>query len=194
MNRVYKSILKVFIAIVLAVCFIPNVIAESGISFKECEYTTNYKKWLNLSEEEKTKIEEPSMCKTEDDFYVGNKQRNTKSGSSASINDSRYSSAEHDYITSTKDQGSYGTCWTFSSSANIETALIKEGKYGLTKNDIDLSEAHLSIATSDKVNILPFKRTYDDGGNPIIHSTAYYMDRLGPIDDELYVRTRKLKR
>ena len=185
MNRIYKLIIKNFIIIAVVFCFFPNVSNANELSFKECEYTTNYKNWLKLSEEERLKTREPQKCKIDGSFYTTEQQRNTKSTPSASIYDSRYLAADYNLITSIKDQGSYATCWAFSSTANIETSLIKEGKYGLNKNNINLSEAHLSIATSNKVNVLPFRRTYDEGGYPQIEAASYYMNRLGPINDSL---------
>lgn len=38
----------------------------------------------------------------------------------------KYSAVEQGYITSVKDQGNWGICWAFSSTAISEASLIKE--------------------------------------------------------------------
>ena len=52
---------------------------------------------------------------------------------------------DRDVVTSVKDQGSCGGCWTFAAAAYSESRLIIAGDYN--KNNIDLSEQYLLECT-----------------------------------------------
>ena len=75
--------------------------------------------------------------------------------SSATI-PSAYDSRDYGRITSVKNQGSIGSCWAFAFCAVAESSLITQG-YN-TKDNIDLSEAHL----------VRFRSAYDkNSSNPV---------------------------
>lgn len=69
---------------------------------------------------------------------------------------SRWDSREHGWVTSVKAQGGYGTCWTFSTMAALETAILKATGGAITN---DFSENHM--ATHD----VGFAFGFEDGGN-----------------------------
>lgn len=52
---------------------------------------------------------------------------------------------DNNVVTSIKDQGSCGSCWTFAAAAYAESKLIIAGEYD--KNNIDLSEQYLLQCT-----------------------------------------------
>lgn len=60
---------------------------------------------------------------------------------------SSYNSVKKGYVTNIKNQGSYGTCWSFATIAAIESSLIKNNN--IDKN-IDLSEAQLVYFSFNK--------------------------------------------
>lgn len=181
--KVINNMLCISFLLVSSICICTKVQATDELKFEECEYTSDYKKWLKLTDEQKKEIDEPPMCSTDDNFYTSEEKTKLKSVRKSNANNSKYNSADYGYVTSIKSQGSYGICWAFSSIANIETSLIKEGNYGINNQNIDLSEPHLALATSNKYNIFPFLRDYGKGGNPAIHAQAYFMNRIGPINE-----------
>ena len=63
------------------------------------------------------------------------------------------------YVTSIKSQGSYGTCWTFSSIALMETSAWKNG----IATSPDYSESHLGYCVYNRKDINdPLGNTYGD--------------------------------
>ena len=60
----------------------------------------------------------------------------------------KYSAVEQGYITSVKDQGNWGTCWAFSSTAISEASLIKEFPDKFNAENTDLSENLLAYMVS----------------------------------------------
>lgn len=54
---------------------------------------------------------------------------------------SSYNLADHNYVTSVKDQMQYDTCWAFSAIASLESNMIKSNK---ADSSVDLSERHLA--------------------------------------------------
>ncbi|MBE5887360.1 MAG: hypothetical protein E7283_00830 [Lachnospiraceae bacterium] len=64
----------------------------------------------------------------------------------------RYNSAELGYVTSVKNQGSWGTCWAFAACASMESYALRKG-YETDKTAIDFSEYAIAYLTY-KDNIL----------------------------------------
>ena len=90
------------------------------------------------------------------------------------------------YLTSVKNQGSYGTCWAHASIGAIESNLLKKGL-----ETYDLSEMHLAwfaFRNSDKskafhdLNSSSFKDVMDHGGNAF-YSAALFSRLAGPVTE-----------
>lgn len=171
-----KKVLLGGFSVFLCFLFSLNVVnAKSIITATECEYTEAYKKWLKLSEEERKETLEPAMCKTSGSFFsvVGN------SNVVESYTSTKFDLRKYNAVSSMKDQGNTGACWTFATMESIESNLRLNGK-----GNYDLSEAHLELATQNSLftSLLPFSRTFDIGGNYFV-STAYLMGRVGPVSE-----------
>lgn len=99
--------------------------------------------------------------------------------------------AVKEYVSSVKNQGSRGLCWSFAGLSNLESLILKQ-KNIVNNNDVnDFSENHASFALSNASgNVYGYNRTPDGGGN--FYMNANYLTRdimNGPVKetDDPYV-------
>lgn len=89
----------------------------------------------------------------------------------------KYSSVDMGHVSSVKDQGSLGSCWTFSAMSQMESLLLKKG-YG----EYDLSEEHLNHWATLRENDTGWNRLYTDGGFQSI-PLGYFTSWSGPRNE-----------
>ena len=166
----------------------------------EAKYSTEYKKWLELSEEEKINTPLPNTYTaelpetlvkefTKDDMpSILKEMRNRKENFSldnlsASYTDSRYS-LKDDIEIDIKNQGITNQCWAFSAISSLETNL------SLTQKQEELvrfSARHMDYATSrtfaDGVNEKGYIREVGDGGIPNV-AFNYLVNGEGAVLEE----------
>ncbi|MBQ8791277.1 MAG: fibronectin type III domain-containing protein [Ruminiclostridium sp.] len=101
----------------------------------------------------------------------------------------RVNSLEDGYVSDIKDQGNWGTCWAFATSAASEVSISKE--HGL---NIDLSEnltayfvnfptTYGKIGNDTMINTFSSNTQYlEDGNNPLV-SGQIMMNWIGPFEE-----------
>ena len=144
------------------------ILAQAETKFNAPEYTEEYLKWLELSDEEKANCIEPKMYKSpEDDTNeVDKKSINLKGQLPANFERTNYGKV--------KDQGETNACWAYSASTVFSTNY--NTIHGTNKQFSDL---HMDYMTSKNYNSSTgFYRNADSGGNMEI-ALAYAMNGMG---------------
>lgn len=106
---------------------------------------------------------------------------------------SKYDSRDHNYVTPVRNQGSFGFCWSFGSTASIESSMLANKLTDKSQEDLYISEvgqAYLSTTKSNDPKSLyyyDYNKIFDkgyNGGFPEYVAEAM-ANGLGPYESEL---------
>lgn len=153
--------------------------AKEESELSSCPMSEEYKKWLDLSEEEKKLTREPLYC------TPSNQKTNLKRKSQASLGtielpisyDLR--NIENGYLPEVKSQGSIGSCYTFAANTILESFMKKN-----YSRFYDFSERHMEYSYNKDflngvVNNEAANKKFGYGNHLIVAS--YYETLKGPI-------------
>ncbi len=181
-----STLLKIYIIFLIAVIYTFNyssLAAKGGMEATagSVEYSEEYKKYLNLTDEEKEKVLMPSqydvtkeVVASGNPVYISNLMGSVLGADSSS---SKYDL--RDVISQNlvvRDQGELNNCWAFTATASAETSLaVADKKAGNSAKKYDFSEKHLDYvvsgnSTTDKYNIYGINKDIAAGG---VASWAY---------------------
>ena len=175
-----SSLLKIYIIFIIAVIYTFNYSSfatKNSVegTVKAVEYSEKYKKYLNLSDEEKEKVLMPSKYDVTKEAVVSGNPIYISSlmGSLLGADSSSTSYDLRNVISQNlvvRDQGELNNCWAFASVASAETALaLADYKAGNSSRKYDFSEKHLDYvasgnSTSDKYNVYGVNKDVAAGG------------------------------
>lgn len=195
-----KTIRKIYLCFIITILFTTGIALGNDTNLENKEYTEIYKQWLELSDEQKENVIEPSKYNfyskdTKEEIQLANQKMNLKSlvkmaKSSTYATSPKFSlKALIDNNLEIKDQKSTNFCWAFASISSLETNLALKN-YNDNKDDkiYDYSERHMvySMTQSFKdgqVNTNGWKIKAKDGGTTIM-SIAYLTNGSGAINEE----------
>ena len=185
---------KVLGAIVLILILIfltnPKTFASNSNLFEKEEYTEEFKKWLELSEEERKNTIMPRIYEVKNSINTY-KNPFLKARMAKQSLEQRFSLK--DIIPENlaiRDQKQTGSCWAFATLSSLETNLAMENYKKETNQSkiYDYSERHMEYATSrifkDGVeNELGYNREVGSGGSFYLAS-SYLTNGTGAILEE----------
>ena len=194
-NNLIK-LLSIFIIIIIVFSF-GRVYAENlyQIDAEGKEYSDEYKKWLELDEEERKNIVEPKMYETttniNNNSYLKNmnnvfKVQQLVRASIPTQYDLKNIIPENVRI---RNQMQTNACWAFVTLGVLESHLGLKDKNALANTvAYDFSERHMNYAMTksaffnNQINEYGFSRAPSDGGN-FWMATAYLTNGLGAVDE-----------
>lgn len=170
--------MKKFLTLIVTLFIGISSVNAENITLELCEYSDEYKAWLNLSAKEKANVSMPNMCKQERESGLV--------GSSNNYSMKRFT-LQDEFILGVRDQGISDDCWAFSTLASIESNLLKN-----QINTDYLSVAHLELMTQNSLytpSFITFDRDFNGGGK-LEYTAAYVLNNWGPItENELPFQT-----
>ena len=193
-NNLIK-LLGIFIIIIIVFSF-GRVYAENlyQIDAEGKEYSDEYKKWLELDEEERKNTIEPKMYETtniDNNSYLKNmnnvfKVQQLVRASIPTQYDLKNIIPENVRI---RNQMQTNACWAFVTLGVLESHLGLKDKNALANTvAYDFSERHMNYAMTksaffnNQINEYGFSRAPSDGGN-FWMATAYLTNGLGAVDE-----------
>lgn len=158
---------KLFQLLVVLLLFSGSVLSQK-IS-KQAPLNPEFESYLNQKKVGSKTIQGGCMPSPVDynfDYYY-----QTKGNTEKTTLPKRYDMRDDGFLTSTKDQGKFGTCWAFASLGALESYLLKNGV-----DSYDFSEKNM-------VTCHGFEFRYDEGGF-LEMAAAYMVRRNGPINEK----------
>ena len=187
---------RLFIIIITVLCFVTcaysQAFASSLKDAEQLEYSEEYKKYLELSEEEKENVCVPLMFDYKEEKYEKNVFETVKSILLKGVEiPTEYSLKSDDVISNiitVKDQGETNTCWAFAFAGAAEATLgLQDFKQGITSNTYDFSERHLEYGITrdclnNEINKVGIVRNLNTGGNFTL-AEMYCLKGLGLVNE-----------
>lgn len=181
MKNLKKGILGMGVILTL---FSGNILANSDLNSEEQkQFSQEYIDYLNLSDEEKSKVEIiPEKYDVDYDEFFKNYDSNYKTDENSSPIDEVTSiptsfDLRNRFKINVENQGQEGNCWIFASLGAMRTHLALKNSLSVTPN---LSERHLDYLTSNLYADKGFPREEGAGGN-FNYALKYFMNNDGPV-------------
>lgn len=168
-----KSInVTLFFSVLMILCM--PVISLADDAFFVPEYTSEYKEWQTLSEEEKQQVIEPQIYENPEDVAQADIQ--TFSADNNMVGSGLPTKFTRNDYGKVRNQTT-NLCWACSATTAFEN------NYRLTNYRIkEFSDLHMEYMTSNTYNNQGFNRAYNTGGNINI-ALAYATNGMGIVAD-----------
>lgn len=161
-----KGIFTLTLAISMILCTVAPAAAAQNTSDND-NYTISKNTVSYTEQSPVTAIQPPNTLVLPEDYTVKNADTGTAFPDT-------YSSVDLGYVSSIKNQGNLGSCWTFSALGVLESHLLMKG-YG----EFDFSEEHLNHWATTRKGNTGWLRDYTGGGYQSI-PLGYFTSWQGP--------------
>lgn len=186
MKQLKKNIIiTITLFFILIILLSQQVLAQTNtISIQKGEYSEDFKKWLELSDEEKSKVMQPRMYDVKN---ISNISKNPLYKARMITANIQKTFNLKDIIPDNlviRNQMQTNSCWAFATLSSLETNLALANRN--TSKVYDFSERHMEYATSknfiDHDNPKGYNRKVGNGGN-WYYAQSYLTNGTGAIDE-----------
>ncbi len=192
-NLKIVSILLIFLIILITIFGQVNAKSDNLPNIESVNYSEEYKKWLELPEEEKNNTLMPKMYNVEQESVSDYLETNTVLRASRLLRASSDTKFDlRDYISNNikiRNQKKSNTCWTFASLGALETTLAyTDYRNSATEIEYDFSERHMDYSSArtaflnGEINNKGYNRTLSDGGTERM-AQSYLSNGSGAIPE-----------
>ncbi len=187
MNTNIRKKVVIFLATILLICGI--CINTYAVEIREADYSEAYLDWLELDDKQKQNSIMPRKYKiiiNEDTPINPIKSANLVGASLESRFNLNSYISENMAI---RDQGKFGACWAFASTASLESNLaLRDYQNKRAKKVYDFSEMYMIYSTSisflnNERPSIKFNRKASTGGHTRI-AEAYFTNGTGPVEEK----------
>ncbi len=190
MKQLKKPVIITIALVFILILFInQQVLAKNNtISIQKREYSEDFKRWLELSDEEKSKVIQPRMYDVKNTSNISKNPLYRARMITANINKTFNLKSIIPNNLVIRNQKQTNTCWAFATLSSLETnlALANRNANTNTSKVYDFSERHMEYATSkkftDQDNPKGYNRKVGDGGN-WYYAQSYLTNGTGAIDE-----------
>ena len=191
MKKLKKSLIIIISLVFILVLLITRQVFASNNQnlIQRKEYSEEFKKWLELSDEEKKKVMQPRPFDVINNSNISKNPLYKAKMTAASI-DTKFNlkTVIPDNL-SIRNQQQTNSCWAFAALSSLETniALSNWKNNTNTSKIYDFSERHMEYATSrifknNAVNTKGYNRNVGDGGN-WYYAQSYLTNGTGAINE-----------
>lgn len=198
-----NKFLKIFLSIITIVIFIAiifvgsnKVIEHNPKNIKLADLPDNYKSWLELSKEEKSKTVRPLAYEVSVNKNKKVKEYINQTSNSFDNLPDTYDLRMYNGVKPVKNQRNWGFCWAFAGTSSLESHMLSETRNSMIESctDIgyDLNPMHVGYALSYNfkydIKNLYGNRPLNYGGNNI-DTIMYWTSGIGPVSTDKFTVT-----
>ena len=195
-NKKIKILFAFAIIVIFSISILigsKKILNNNSKTIKLADLPDNYKSWLELSDEEKSKNVRPLAYEVSLNKNNGVRKYVNETSSSYDELPSTYDLRMYNGVKPVKNQRSWGFCWAYAGTSSLESHMLSETRNSMnepcTNIGYDLNPMHVGYALSYNfkfdIKNLYGNRPLNFGGNNI-DTIMYWTSGIGPVSTDKF--------